>query len=134
MRSKLEPMKKAGESLRRHRHLILNWFLAKGTISAGVVEGLNGVAKLTTRNAFGFRTAKGIKIALFHVSGHQHTSFNRMAFLPGAFRLGEIAVADRQELRIRGQLLEQEAAAVTDLDGPDPEPVARRQGLESNNR
>ncbi|MBM4010489.1 MAG: transposase, partial [Planctomycetes bacterium] len=54
---------------RRHRHLILNWFRAKGTISAGVVEGLNGVVKLTTRKAFGFRTAKGIEIALFHVLG-----------------------------------------------------------------
>ncbi|MBM4013295.1 MAG: transposase [Planctomycetes bacterium] len=47
----------------------LNWFRAKGTISAGVVEGLNGVVKLTTRKAFGFRTAKGIEIALFHVLG-----------------------------------------------------------------
>ena len=69
MRSKLEPMKKVAKSLRRHRHLILNWFRAKGTISAGVVEGLNGVVKLTTRKAFGFRTAKGIEIALFHVLG-----------------------------------------------------------------
>ena len=69
MRSKLEPMKKVAKSLRRHRHLILNWFRAKGTISSGVVEGLNGVVKLTTRKAFGFRTAKGIEIALFHVLG-----------------------------------------------------------------
>ncbi len=69
MRSKLEPMKKVAKSLRRHRHLILNWFRAKGTISSGVVEGLNGVRKLTTRKAFGFRTAKGIEIALLHVLG-----------------------------------------------------------------
>jgi transposase len=69
MRSKLEPMKKMAKSLRRHRHLILNWFRAKGTISAGVVEGLNGKVKLTTRKAFGFRTAKCIRIALFHVLG-----------------------------------------------------------------
>ena len=67
MRSKLEPMKKVAKSLRRHQHLILNWFRAKGTISAGVVEGLNGKVKLTTRKAFGFRTAKCIRIALFHV-------------------------------------------------------------------
>ena len=52
------------KSLRRHRHLILNWFRAKGTISSGVVEGLNGVVKLTIRKAFGFRTAKGIEIAV----------------------------------------------------------------------
>ncbi len=55
--------------MRQHRHLILNWFRAKRTISSGVVEGLNGVVKLTTRKAFGFRTAKGIEIALFHGLG-----------------------------------------------------------------
>jgi transposase len=69
MRSRLEPMKKVAKSLRRHRHLILNWFRAKGRISSGAVEGLNGVVKLTTRKAFGFRTTKCIRIALFHVLG-----------------------------------------------------------------
>jgi len=57
------------KSLRRHRHLILNWFWAKGTISSGVVEGLNGVVKLTTRKTFSFRTAKAIEITLFHGLG-----------------------------------------------------------------
>lgn len=69
MRSRLEPMKKVAKSLRRHRQLILNWFRAKGRISSGAVEGLNGVVKLTTRKAFGFRTTKCIRIALFHVLG-----------------------------------------------------------------
>jgi transposase len=41
MRSKIEPMKKIARSLREHRALILNWFRAKGTVSAGSVEGLN---------------------------------------------------------------------------------------------
>ena len=62
----IEPRAK---SLRRHRHLLLNWFRAKGTISAGVVEGLNGVVKLTTRKAFGFRTSKGLEIPMFHGLG-----------------------------------------------------------------
>jgi len=35
MRSKIEPMKKVAISLREHRDLILNWFRAKGTVSAG---------------------------------------------------------------------------------------------------
>jgi len=56
--------------LRRHRHLILNWFRAKGLISSGTVEGLNGKAKLTTRKAYGFRSKEGIAIALFHTLGH----------------------------------------------------------------
>lgn len=69
MRSRIGRMKKIARSLRRHRHLILNWFRARGTISSGVVEGFNGKAKLTTRNAFGFRTPQGIEIAQFHVLG-----------------------------------------------------------------
>jgi len=57
-------------SLRRHRPLILSRFHALGMISAGVVEGFNGKAKLTTRKAYGFRTPQGIEFALFHVMGH----------------------------------------------------------------
>ena len=70
LRSRLAPMKKVARSLRRHRPLILNWFLALGGISAGVVEGFNGKAKLTTRKAYGFRTPQGIEFALFHVMGN----------------------------------------------------------------
>jgi len=69
MRSRLEPMKKVAASLRNHRPLILNWFRARGTVSAGSVEGLNNKAKLTTRKAFGFRTLEAVKIALYHTLG-----------------------------------------------------------------
>jgi transposase len=70
MRSKIEPMKKVAKMLRRHRALILNWFRAKGKISAGSVEGLNNKAKLTLRKAYGFRTYVAIEIALFHTLGN----------------------------------------------------------------
>ena len=69
MRSKIEPMKKVAKTVRRHRELILNWFRAEGTISAGIVEGLNNKAKLTMRKAYGFRTGKAIEIALYHQLG-----------------------------------------------------------------
>lgn len=69
MRSKIEPMKKIAKTLRRHRDLILNWFLAEGAISAGIAEGLNNKAKLTMRKAYGFRTEKAITIALYHQLG-----------------------------------------------------------------
>jgi len=69
MRSKIEPMKKIAESLRKHRELILNWFRAKGTVSAGSVEGLNNKGKLTIRKAYGFRTYEAIEIALYHTLG-----------------------------------------------------------------
>lgn len=66
MRSRLDPLKKVARMLRRHRPLILNWFRAKGAISAGVVEGFNNKAKLTTKKAYGFRTFQAIEIALYH--------------------------------------------------------------------
>ena len=69
MRSRLEPMKKVARTLRGHRELILNWFRAKGEISAGAVEGLNNKVKLVTRKSYGFRTAKVAKLALFHNLG-----------------------------------------------------------------
>jgi transposase len=70
LRSKIEPMKKIARSLREHRDLILNWFRAKGTVSAGSVEGLNNKGKLTIRKAYGFRIYETIEIALYHTLGN----------------------------------------------------------------
>jgi len=69
MRSRIEPMKGVARMLRRHRQLILNWFRAKKAFSSGVVEGLNGKAKLITKRAYGFRTYKSLEIALYHALG-----------------------------------------------------------------
>ena len=62
-------MKKVARSLRNHQAEILNWFRANGTISAGIVEGMNNKVKLTTRKAYGFRTYKAVEIALYHNLG-----------------------------------------------------------------
>jgi transposase len=70
MRSRLEPMKRVARSLRTHRPLLLNWFRAKGTISAGIVEGLNNKAKLTMRKSYGFREYETIELALYHQLGN----------------------------------------------------------------
>ena len=69
MRSRIEPMKKVARMLRRHRPLLLNWFRARGEISAAVVEGFNNKAKLTTRKAYGFRSYHCVEIALYHTLG-----------------------------------------------------------------
>jgi transposase len=69
MRSRLEPMKKVARMLRSHEELLLNWFEAKGVVSAGSVEGLNYNAKLTMRKSYGFQTLRGVKIALYHRLG-----------------------------------------------------------------
>lgn len=47
----------------------LNWFRAKGEISAATVEGLNGKAKVTTRRAYGFRGFQTASVALYHTLG-----------------------------------------------------------------
>jgi len=69
MRSKIEPMKRVARMMRRHRPLILNWFKAKGQISNGVVEGLNGKGRVLTKRAYGFRTFRCLEIALYHTLG-----------------------------------------------------------------
>jgi transposase len=69
MRSRLDPLKKMARTLRSHRELLLNWFRARGQISAGAVEGLNNKVKLVTRKSYGFRTADVAKLALFHNLG-----------------------------------------------------------------
>jgi transposase len=70
MRSRLQPLKKVARSLRKNRELLLNWFRAKGTISAGIVEGFNNKAKLTMRKSYGFREYETIELALYHQLGN----------------------------------------------------------------
>jgi transposase len=69
MRSRLQPMKKVATMLMSHGELILNWFVAKGTISAGIVEGLNYNVKLTLKKSYGYRTEDAMKTALYHRLG-----------------------------------------------------------------
>ena len=68
-RSRIEPMKKVARMLERHGELLMNWFLAKGTMSSGVVEGLNYNVKLTMRKSYGFRTLNALQTALYHRLG-----------------------------------------------------------------
>lgn len=69
MRSRLDPLKKVARSLKTHRALLLNWFHAQGALSAGVVEGFNGKAKLTMKKAYGYRTSEALQVALYHTLG-----------------------------------------------------------------
>lgn len=69
MRSRLEPLKRVARSLREHRPLILNWFVAKKQYNSGIVEGLNANVKLRFRKAYGFRTFEAAEVALYHQLG-----------------------------------------------------------------
>jgi len=65
----MDPMKRVARMLRAHRPLIINWFRARGEISAGIVEGFNNKAKLTTRKAYGYRSIRVAEVALSHTLG-----------------------------------------------------------------
>jgi len=69
MRSRIEPMKKVATTLRKHRELILNWFKARGEISAGIVEGQNYNVKLLMRRSYGIRTYRVMETLLYHQLG-----------------------------------------------------------------
>jgi transposase len=69
MRSRLGPLERLVVSLRGKRKLLMNWFLAQGTISSGIVEGMNNKAKLVMRRAYGFRTYRAVEVALYHNLG-----------------------------------------------------------------
>jgi transposase len=69
MRSRIEPMKRVARTLRAHEELLLNWFKAKGEISAGSVEGLNNKIRVVTRRSYGFRTFEAMEVALYHNLG-----------------------------------------------------------------
>lgn len=69
LRSRIEPMKKVARMLRSHRDLLMNWFRAKGEVSAGAVEGLNNKIRVVTRRSYGFRTFAAMEIALYHTLG-----------------------------------------------------------------
>jgi transposase len=69
LRSRLEPMKKVARMLRAHQELLLNWFRAKGEISAAAVEGLNNKIRVVTRRSYGFRTYDAMETALYHTLG-----------------------------------------------------------------
>ena len=62
-------MKKVARTLREHEELLMNWFRAKGKISAGITKGLNNKAQLAMRQSYGFRTYEGIETALYHQLG-----------------------------------------------------------------
>ena len=69
LRSRLEPMKRIARMLRSHEKLLLNWFRARGEISSGAVEGLNNKIRVVTRRSYGFRTYRGMELALYHNLG-----------------------------------------------------------------
>ena len=62
--SRLKPMRNFAWLIRRHEENILSYF--KMPIHNGSVEGLNNKAKIISRKAYGFRSAKNYILNLYH--------------------------------------------------------------------
>lgn len=67
--TRIPPIVKLAKTLNEHRDLLLNWFRARGELAMGAVEGMNNKARVTTKLAYGFRSAEHAEIALYHRLG-----------------------------------------------------------------
>ena len=63
MRSRIEPMKKVARMLRRHRPLLLNWFRARGEISAADRRGLQQQSETDHQ--------KGVRLSVLSLRGNR---------------------------------------------------------------
>jgi transposase len=66
-RCRLEPMKKAAETLKRHKDNILAYF--KDHLTNAISEGINSIIQVAKRKARGFRTIEGFKAMIYLVAG-----------------------------------------------------------------
>lgn len=67
--SELPDFARLAKTFQKKSEYILNWFVARGAISSGAVEGLNRKAKLILRRAYGRRNVDITKVALYHGLG-----------------------------------------------------------------
>ncbi len=66
-RSRLEPMKKVGETLKQRKKEILSYFLSR--ITNAIAEGINSMIQAAKRKARGFRTIEGFTAMIYLVVG-----------------------------------------------------------------
>jgi len=65
--SRLEPIKQAAYSIRRHWEGVLKWFESR--INNGILEGLNSIIQACKAKARGYKTTKNFKIIAYLVTG-----------------------------------------------------------------
>jgi transposase len=66
-RSRLEPMKDAARSIRRHRDGILAWF--DSHIANGPIEGINSLVQAAKAKARGYRSKRTVKAITYLIAG-----------------------------------------------------------------
>ena len=62
-RSRLEPMKKAAESIKKHWHGVIQWFDSR--LSNGFLEGMNTRIQTAQRKAFGYRSFRSYATIIY---------------------------------------------------------------------
>ena len=65
--SRLEPIKQAAYTIRRHWDGVLKWFESR--INNGILEGLNSIIQACKAKARGYKTTKNFKIIAYLVTG-----------------------------------------------------------------
>jgi len=65
--SRLEPMKKAAYTIKRHWDGILRWFTSK--INNGILEGINSLIQAAKAKARGYRTVKNLITMIYLIGG-----------------------------------------------------------------
>ena len=65
--SRLEPIKKAAYTIKKHWEGVLKWFQSR--INNGILEGLNSIIQACKAKARGYKTTKNFKIIAYLVTG-----------------------------------------------------------------
>jgi transposase len=67
IRSRLEPMKEAARTIRKHRDGILRWFESR--IANGLIEGINSLVQAAKAKARGYRSLRNLMAMTYLIAG-----------------------------------------------------------------
>ena len=67
MHSRIEPMKKAAKTIKRHWAGVTRWYDSK--VNNGILEGLNRLVQAAKAKARWYRTVKNLKIIIYMLTG-----------------------------------------------------------------
>ena len=65
--SRIEPIKEAAKTIKRHWSGVLRWYTSK--VSNGILEGLNSLVQAAKAKARGYRTFKNLKTIIYMLTG-----------------------------------------------------------------
>jgi transposase len=66
MHSRIEVIKEAAKTIKRHWHGVIRWYDSK--VSNGILEGLNSLVQAAKAKARGYRTFKNLKTIIYRAS------------------------------------------------------------------